>query len=508
MLLPGSLVLMAATMASYVADFNAADDERVTNAVPNAAAATFLERNVPRFSCPDADIERTYYFRWWTYRKHLRRDAGRWTVSEFLPDVPWAGPGNTIICAAGHHLREGRWLRDGKYMSDYATYWLKDSPSGHRWNFLSWPMTGVMAIADVTGDWTLPSDLLDAAVAWYETWEVGFPRSRRTGGILRMGGDGTGGFLSVDHYEGTEHSLGGDGWKPLSNAAMWSEAKSIARAARRIGRAELAARFEAKAVAVEKVVRERLWDAEHGFFLTVSPEGVRVPVRELHGYAPWYFGLPLDASYDVAWRWLDDERGFAAPWGLTFPERSAEGFALDYSGHNCMWNGPSWPFATSVALTGYARTLQRRDALDGSLFVRLLHQYAASHVRVLPDGRRIPWIDENQNPLTGDWIARTKLLGNPRYHERGRDYNHSTFCDLVISGLVGLTPDEDGLTVCPLFPAEWKYLALENVRFRGHDLSVLWERDRDFRVIVDGCVVSRSRMPDRLHVTEKEIQGL
>lgn len=499
------LTMLAATLASYVAEFNAADEERVTNAVPNSAAAEFLSRNVPLFNCPDADIERAYYFRWWTYRKHLRHDAGRWTVSEFLPEVPWSGPGNTIICAAGHHFLEGRWLRDAVYMSDYIRYWLQDSPPGHRWTFASWPMTGASACAEVSGDRSTLADVLDAAVAWYETWEVGFPRKRRNGGKLRMGGDGKGGFKSIDHYEGTEYSLGGDGWKPLFNSAMWSEAKSIAAVARRAGRPELAERFETKASAVERVIRERLWNRDSGFFFTVDADGKTVPVRELHGYAPWYFGMPLDSSYDVAWRRLGDEKGFLAPWGLTFPERGAPGFKIDYSGHNCQWNGPSWPFATSIALTGYAKYLQADPSRDCALFVRLLRLYAASHVRILPDGKRIAWIDENQNPFTGDWIARTKLLGNPRYHERGRDYNHSTFCDLVISALVGFVPEEDGFSLRPLFPEDWDFLSLENVRFRGRDVSVSWRRETGLRVSVDGREVAWRRRSGYLRVTEKDL---
>ena len=49
--------------------------------------------------------------------------------------------------------------------------------------------------------------------------------------------------------------------------------------------------------------------------------------------------------------------------------------------------------------------------------------------------------------------------------ERGKDYNHSTFCDLVISGLVGFVPKGAGFTVDPLFPADWDYLVLEDLRY-------------------------------------------
>ena len=46
-------------------------------------------------------------------RKHIRRVAHKaYVVTEFLPEVSWAGAFNTIVAAAGHHIYEGRWLRD------------------------------------------------------------------------------------------------------------------------------------------------------------------------------------------------------------------------------------------------------------------------------------------------------------------------------------------------------------------------------------------------------------
>ena len=49
-----------------------------------------------------------YYFRWRTYRSHIhptgRNDSIPWVVTEFSPDVSWAGMYNTINCAAGHHM--------------------------------------------------------------------------------------------------------------------------------------------------------------------------------------------------------------------------------------------------------------------------------------------------------------------------------------------------------------------------------------------------------------------
>jgi hypothetical protein len=76
----------------------------------------------------------------------------------------------------------------------------------------------------------------------------------------------------------------------------------------------------------------------------------------------------------------------------------------------------------------------------------------------------VPWIDENINPYTGDWISRTmlKTWKNGTWdkekggEERGKDYNHSMLADLIISGLIGLRPrmEDDVLVVNPLVPGE------------------------------------------------------
>ena len=56
-----------------------------------------------------------------------------------------------------------------------------------------------------------------------------------------------------------------------------------------------------------------------------------------------------------------DPQGFQAPFGPTTAERRHPGFAVSYEGHECQWNGPSWPFATSVTLTALANVLNDYD---------------------------------------------------------------------------------------------------------------------------------------------------
>ena len=495
-----------AILSAYVGRFNAKDDECYTNAISNAQAEEFMLANCPRFACPDKDIERTYYFRWWVYRKHLRHDLGHWTVTEFLPKVGWSGKGNTIVCPVGHHLREGCWLRDPKYIEENVRFWLTDPEATHRWLYSSWLFTGTRLFAEVSGLDALPGELLDDAVRYYERWGQGISYDRG----LPMGGDGKGGFLSVDNHEGTEISLGGNGYKPLFTSAMWSEARTISEVAARLGRTDLAAKYAAKAEKVRQSLFEKCWNPEIGFFTTCPTNGPKGVVRELHGYAPWYFGLATDGRRPD-WTQLADPKGFAAPFGLTFPERRAKGFTIDYRGHECKWNGPSWPFATSVALTALVNDLHAQHSPSPDLFSFLLWQYAAAQRRQREYNAEgnceiVPWIDENLHPDKAEWISRKIILDTERMRtsfprERGKDYNHSTFCDLVISGLVGFVPNgAEGFTVDPLCPRTWDYFILEDVRYRGHDVTVRWQRGEGLTVAVDGKAVASRKTLGRLDV--------
>lgn len=462
---------------------------------------------VPKFECPDTDINRTYEYRWRAFQRHIVDTPDGKVITEFLPQVGWAGKYNTIVCAAGHHLREARWMHDKSVAMDYARFWFGTNAQ-HRVKYSSWIVGGCLDAARVSGDIEPVSSLLDSMIAYFDNWESHpIPYADFEGkGAFPMGGDGKGMFTSLADREGSELSLSGDGYRPLFNSAMYGEAKAIAELADFIGRKDVAERFRAKADVLAKGIVEKLWDGERRFFTTVATTGERKAVRELHGYAPWYFGVPVPGPFGVAWNQLNDEAGFAAPYGLTFPERRATGFVISYQGHPCQWNGPSWPFATSVALTALANAIA--DGSSGDVqkddFVRILHQYAAQQVRRTPDGRVIPWVDENFDPFSGVWISREMLMMRGATVERGEDYNHSTFADIVISGLCGLRPRLDGtLELKPLIPDEWDYFKLENVRFRDKVISFYWDRHGSrygkgagFTVWADGERVHRAGKPE------------
>jgi len=114
--------------------------------------------------------------------------------------------------------------------------------------------------------------------------------------------------------------------------------------------------------------------------------------------------------------------------------------------HKRLWIGPVWPYATTQTLVGLANLLNwnKQTFINNEEYFRLLNVYTQSlHMR-FSDGKAIRWIDEDLHPSTGEWIARSILhkLNRPD-KDRGRDYNHSGYCDIIITGLVGLRPRAD-----------------------------------------------------------------
>jgi len=150
--------------------------------------------------------------------------------------------------------------------------------------------------------------------------------------------------------------------------------------------------------------------------------------------------------------------------------------------HDCLWNGPSWPFATTQTLVALANLLNNYHQvyIGKKDYLELLRTYARTQHFKLPDGRVIPWIDEDYNPFTGEPIARTVLYrNNDPNKDRGRDYNHSAYADLIITGLVGLRPRIDHLVeINPLVPeGALTYFCLDKVAYHGTDLTILYDQN-------------------------------
>lgn len=465
----------------YVERFNEQDEECYKQLIPNAQALEWLSANIPLLDCPDQTIEEVYYYRWWTFRKHWMLTADGHLLSEFLPKVAWAGPHNTINCACCHHIREGRWLRDNdQWLKEYIRFWL--SEKGDALSYSMWIASAIEDYCSLHDDAAFAAECLDALVLLYEKREA---RSMRPCGLL----------WSNDNRDGMEYSISGPGFRPTLNSYMYGDAMAISRMAILTGQGALGRRYAQKAQALQNKFEQLLWDED--FYRTLPcavaenmEADVRptVPnkhrVRELVGYIPWYFGLP-SPGHEAVFAQLTDPQAFSAPWGLTTAEQRHPRFMFHHE-HECLWNGPVWPFATSQTLTAAARVLREYPSspqFTAADYFALLKQYAYAHRIQNADGTWKLWIDEDMNPYTGEWIARSELKADHWNaqrggYERGKDYNHSTFADLILAGLLGIHMEKDGvLSAKPMIPESWPYFQVCNLHCAHANWTVRFDRD-------------------------------
>ncbi len=61
-------------------------------------------------------------------------------------------------------------------------------------------------------------------------------------------------------------------------------------------------------------------------------------------------------------------------------------------------------------------------------------------------------------------------------YERGKDYNHSTFCDLVISDLGGVRVKNGNVEFHPMIPDDWDYFLLDRLYICGNCYRMVYDK--------------------------------
>ena len=485
-------IINSSKLKSYVEIFNKSDNELYTQHIPNENAFEFLNKNIPLIDLPNKNLEETYYFRWWTFRKHIKSTVDGFVITEFLPQVSWSMKHNTINCPAGHHIYEGRWLKDSKYISEYIDFWLNKSGDGIR-QYSFWIADAFLAFNNIHRNDSILSKQLKPLINNYNELEK--IRKEKDKILFFQYDDRDGMELTVSGRKlnnGTE-IFGIESVRPTINSYMYADAKAISKISYMNDDIENGEKYEMKAIEIKKEIQRSLWNDDLNFF-TVLPKKYDettkpLDVRELIGYIPWYFNLPDDEpKYAVAWNKIMDTTGFYAPFGLTVTEQSDPYFKISYEGHECQWNGPSWPFATTQtlkALANFLNNYSNNKTVTKNDYYDLLIQYSRQHKLKNENGETINWIDENINPFTGDWISRTRLKNwdgkgwsdEKGGVERGKDYNHSGFTDLILTDLIGIKPKLNStIDINPLFPNNWEWFAVDNIYYQGKKFSLIWDK--------------------------------
>ena len=457
------------------------------------------EHSVPRID--DPEIQQIYYYRWKLYRAHIREIGAQGTdETEFLPDVPWARhPYTDLNDSSSFHILEGRWLRDPRYVQSLVDHLY--AGGGNDRHFSESIAAATYAWTEVTGNPAPALRHLDAMEHVYNLWDDHFDAGRNLYWIEPIADateytissiDASGaGFTNHPFKRDAENGfLGGFAFRPSINAYQFANAEAIAHLADEAHQSTVAAEYRGRAERIRAAVLQQLWNPQLQHFTDIYQRstpfvtaGTFIRGRELVGYTPWMFGLVptygATQPYSAAWQHALNTSQLAGPFGLRTNEPTYAKYMVQYRYDHatglpeCQWNGPSWPFQTSQTLTAMANTLGSNGASVAPVtrddFVHLLRQSTQQHF--LSPGH--PDLEEDYNPDTG-----RPIVGLPRSHH----YNHSTYVDVVLTGLLGIRPQaDDAIEIDPLLPTvagrerPIHYFALQHLAYHGHNLTIVYD---------------------------------
>lgn len=461
--------------------------------------------NTPFFECSDKKLEKVFYYRWKMYKAHIRNvGQNDFVVTEFINHVPWdREPFCTINAASMHHIYEGRWLKDNRYMDGYINNLYQDGGNDRRYS---------ESVADaayarflVNGDTAFILRQLDSMKMIYNAWSDHFDSTRQLYYIPAMPDATEYTIASIDASGGKDGFEGGDAFRPTINSYMYSNAVAIANIALLKKDYATAAEYRERAVNLKYNIESNLWNDSLQHFadrFKVNNQYVHnwgfIRGRELAGMIPWYFNLPSDeARYNAAWDHVLDTSELLGKYGLRTNEPSYQYYFRQYvyfdGARGSQWNGPSWPYQSSQVLTAMGNLLNnyKQSKVTNSDYLNLLRQYAGQHY--LSDS--VINLVENYDPN----------LGGPIVHYYwSNHYNHSSFNNLIITGLCGIRPSlSDTLTINPLIDSTISYFALSNLNYHGHRITVVYDREGTKYNFGKGVSVIVDRIPTEV----KQVNG-
>lgn len=445
--------------------------------------------NVPYFDASDQGFKKMWYYRWWVVRFNLNHgDTPDLRGYSFYEGK--LGFDNVIGFAVPVQLKELSYLRDPAYGLQQAQNSYRnlapngaivDPPGSPYWGetYSHW-IAG--ALAEYHRVHPIPTETLRAMLpamagdvdAWLTAYDPdgdGLPQRQKprvTGYDLDI--------LSFWYFSGMRF----DPYAKLIDVErvdfasfVYANAAAVAQLAREVGETKLADEFDQKAEKVRRATLDHLWDDEtHFFYPQRAEDDKRIPVRELHGFFPFATRLaPDEPRYTAALQKLIDPDEF---WSR-FPP------VITSLAHYREW---TWD------MDGLTRNIAPHPITMGSrTLIEALKHYRSGPIEpehLMEQLRRYnDLVYPGVNPYDAYWRPNAheyfskwephQLSPRPKPSDISHDF-HSAYCYLIVEGAIGLTPRSDDKIEIQPAAMGWDYFVIDGLRYRGHDLTIAWDR--------------------------------
>lgn len=236
-----------------------------------------------------------------------------------------------------------------------------------------------------------------------------------------------------------------------------------------------------------------MWDETDAFFYDVKPvEYKHARVKSVTGFYVFWARIAEQKHLPMLKHLFSPE--------TFWTEYPLPSLPLDYEKYTKLqetgwtyWNYATWPRTTCHVVDGALWAAKELDSSLTKSAASLFERYTRMH---FPEGDNDrPTIAERYDPHSGKPFV------------ENLDYNHSTWIDLVIQHVAGITPrDTDEIIIDPV-DMGWESFSFSNIRYRNHDIDVEFTREKGMIVRVDGVVKARTPRLQKVVIPSPQSNG-
>jgi hypothetical protein len=507
------------------------DEFKILPGGENAAIARYrrefnerFKQLVPAFRSSDPYLEKMYYYRWYLVLK--TSICARCIV----PDHPYPYPAlyegllgtwfpKVIGLPIPLQIIEARWLNDKSIAYNHARVALTKEDF---FNYLNWTPYAFWQLHLVAPDQSFLKEALPKVKNFIRLEEVKDEDGDWLPSVF-------GSWITGMEYQPSFFQFTSPRWDHKTSEEFKPDLDALSRdpkvyhqftpiervdeatyyylnniAAQRIselsGEADSAAAYALRARQIKSAVDQKMWDDRTGFFYDLKPETDEkaLEAKEIVGFWPYLFGEMQSGDKLSLFDHMINKSEFWTKYPIATASQDCPAF--DPHGYwkvgpnaskekpffyEDSWNGPTWMFSQSLAAEtlGQAARMSRSPLLK-SRFNELMKTY--TRLQFVNGDLSLPCTVEHYDSDTGKPI---RFLA---------DYFHSFYNDLVIRYLAGITPRQDDLIEIDPLLEGMDHFEINDVRYRGHQISVSFNRSTGFTVKIDSLPIIKSRKIQRV----------
>ncbi|MDI1461390.1 discoidin domain-containing protein [Catellatospora sp. KI3] len=428
-------------------------------------------QNVPYFNSPEPAINKNYYYRWWLMRfNNLDANIPGQTF-QFPTSVEGAlGYNNAIALTQPMHIDDLKYLRTPLYA--YGD-WLSVGQTSKGGRFVDNP-----------GDpenWSNSYTQYIAEAAW-KSYQIHGGQPAIAANLAKYAEGDVKGQLSF--YDTNNNKLLEYDWGALTGndadavsfhwragnmdrgeaAYQYSGARAAAQAYAAIGNTAKANEMNTLADQIQAALVNVLWNPSTQLFQNrMASDGAFNPWKEINIYYPFAVNaIPNTTTYKQALRLFDDPAQY--PIFPFYTANQADKAASGTGSNNFSTINSTVQFRLiGSVLRNYPNSWITTDWYKKLLYWNVWAQYVNGNTS-WPDANEF-WANWNGSSITyRSWIHHN-ILGSSNW--------------TLIEDVAGLRPRSDAKVELSPINIGWSHFAVNNIRYRNTDLSIIWDDPSD-----------------------------